>query len=179
MLIIKHLTRHICRHKPSHKPVTKTDLRPSTNSSNSLNTMFAKFSTSGVCVHNSARNSITTATPMTLRTFPWSPSLVKLGLCAATGRPFVGRRRQCTRGLRDHRLELESHRLLSLERDGPAARRRHQPPTAARAGARGNAYYYNDAAIDPTLNAQHAQPGALTGSSDTAVTFDGIARLTS
>jgi len=56
-----------------------------------------------------------------------------------------------------------------------------QPPAAdtatnsGTAGARGNAYYYNDAAIDPTANAQHGQPGALTGSSDTAVTFDGVA----
>ena len=56
-----------------------------------------------------------------------------------------------------------------------------QPPAAdtavnsGTAGIRGNAYYYNVAAIDSTLNAKHAQPGALAGSSDTAVTFDGQA----
>jgi hypothetical protein len=43
------------------------------------------------------------------------------------------------------------------------------------AGARGNAFYYNVNALDPTLNAQHAVPGALAGSSDTAALFDGNA----
>jgi len=60
-----------------------------------------------------------------------------------------------------------------------------QPPAAdiaansGTAGARGNAYYYNIGtnfgAIDPTHNPTHAQPGALAGSTDTAVTFDGSA----
>ena len=56
-----------------------------------------------------------------------------------------------------------------------------QPPApdiatnSGTAGARGNAYYYNVAALDPTLNAQHGVPGALAGSSDSAATFDGAA----
>jgi hypothetical protein len=57
-----------------------------------------------------------------------------------------------------------------------------QPPAAdiasnsGTAGARGNAYYYNDRpGIDPTFNAAHGAPGALAGSTDTAVTFDGAA----
>ena len=56
-----------------------------------------------------------------------------------------------------------------------------QPPAAdiasnsGTAGARGNAYYYNIQAVDPTFNAQHGVAGALPGSADKAVTFDGAA----
>jgi hypothetical protein len=56
-----------------------------------------------------------------------------------------------------------------------------QPPAAdiatnsGTAGARGNAYYYNAAAINSTQNPQHGVKGALAGSSDTAALFDGMA----
>jgi hypothetical protein len=132
------------------------------------------FRSGRIFVHNCVKKPITIAMLMKLRLLPLPSPFVKLSFCAAAGALLWG---AASSARADYPTTVLSLNPLVYYRFNETV----QPPPAdtatnsGTAGARGNAYYYNDQAIDPTLNATHGQPGALAGSTDTAVTFNGTA----